>query len=40
MSFEKRDLKWFSPSTKQPGLELNQAYQRFFKEILNVERIK
>lgn len=40
ISFEKRDLKWFSPSTKQPGLELNQAYHRFFKEILNVERIK
>ena len=37
IAFEKRDFKWFSPSTKQPGFELNQAYHRFFKEILNVE---
>ncbi len=37
ISFEKRDWKWFSPSTEQPGLVLNQAYHRFFKEVFDVQ---
>lgn len=40
VSFEKRDFKWFSPSTKQPGYELNQAYHRFFKEVLGVRVVE
>ena len=39
ISFEQRDFKWWSPSLKQPGLELNQAYHRFFKEIFDVKVI-
>lgn len=38
--FEKRDCKWWSPSTKQVGLILNQAYHRFFKELLDVKVIQ
>lgn len=37
ISFEKRDWKWFSPSTEPPGLVLNQAYHRFFKEVFDVQ---
>lgn len=37
ISFEKRCIKFWSPSGKQPGLVLNQAYHRFFKEIFNVK---
>ena len=40
ISFEKRDFKWFSPSTEQPGLVLNQAYHRFFKEVFDVQVVK
>ncbi len=40
ISFEKREHKWFSPSTEQPGFVLNQAYHRFFKEIFNVQVVK
>lgn len=39
VSFEKRDFKWWSPSTAAPGLVLNQAYHRFFKEIFDVQVI-
>ncbi len=37
VSFEKRDFKWWSPSLEPPGLELNQAYHRFFKEVFDVQ---
>lgn len=37
VSFEKRDFKWWSPSVEQPGLVLNQAYHRFFKEVFDVQ---
>ena len=37
VSFEKRDFKWWSPSLEQPGLVLNQAYHRFFKEVFDVQ---
>lgn len=37
VSFEKRDFKWWSPSLKPPGFELNQAYHRFFKEVFDVQ---
>lgn len=37
ISFEKRDIKFFSPSFKPPGLVLNQAYHRFFKEVFDVK---
>lgn len=40
VSFEKRDFKWWSPSVKQPGLVLNQAYHRFFKEVFDVQVIR
>lgn len=40
ISFEKRDFKWWSPSTKQPEFVLNQAYHRFFKELLDVKVIQ
>lgn len=40
ISFEKREHKWFSPSTEQPGFVLNQAYHRFFKEIFDVQVVK
>lgn len=39
VSFEKRDFKWWSPSTGDPGFVLNQAYHRFFKEIFDVQVI-
>lgn len=39
-SFEKRDFKWWSLSTEQPGLVLNQAYHRFFKEVFNVQVVR
>lgn len=35
-----RDMKWYSPSVKQPGLVLNQVYHRWFKELLDVEVYK
>ena len=38
--FEKRDFKWFSPGTEQPGYVLNQAYHRFFKELFDVQVVK
>lgn len=37
IKFVGRDIKWYSPSLKQPGLLLNQAYHRYFKELLDVE---
>lgn len=37
VSFVKRDFKWWSPSTADPGSVLNQAYHRFFKEIFDVQ---
>lgn len=37
VSFVKRDFKWWSPSVEQPGLVLNQAYHRFFKEVFDVQ---
>ena len=40
VSFEKREFRWFSPSTADPGFMLNQAYHRFFKEILDVQVLK
>ena len=40
ISFEKRDFKWWSPSAEQPGLVLNQAYHRFFKEVFNVQVVR
>lgn len=39
ISFEQRDFTLGSPSLKQPGLALNQAYHRFFKEIFDVKVI-
>lgn len=36
-SFEKKDIKLWSPDAKPPGLVLNQAYHRFFKEIFDVK---
>ncbi len=39
ISFEHRDFTLGSPSLKPPGLELNQAYHRFFKEIFDVKVI-
>lgn len=40
VSFEKRDFKWWSPSTGDPGFVLNQVYHRFFKEIFDVQVVK
>lgn len=39
VSFVKRDFKWWSPGTGDPGFVLNQAYHRFFKEIFDVQVI-
>ncbi|MBD5542051.1 MAG: hypothetical protein HDR00_12865 [Lachnospiraceae bacterium] len=39
--FEKEDIKFWLPSSwlpdSRPGLELNQAYHRFFKEVFDVK---
>lgn len=40
VSFEKRDWKWWSPSTEPPGFALNQAYHRFFKEVFDVQVVR
>lgn len=40
VSFEKRDFRWWSPSTADPGFVLNQVYHRFFKEIFDVQVVK
>lgn len=39
VSFVKRDFKLGHPSLEQPGLLLNQAYHRFFKEVFDVKVI-
>lgn len=39
VTFEKRDYRWWSPSLKEPGFVLNQAYHRFFKEVFDVKVI-
>lgn len=40
VSFEKRDWKWWSPTTETPGFALNQAYHRFFKEVFDVQVVE
>lgn len=40
ISFEKVGSIWWPSSTKQPGLALNQAYHRFFKEVFDVQVVK
>lgn len=37
LSFEKKDIKFWSLDSKPPGLILSQAYHRFFKEIFDVK---
>lgn len=40
VKFIGRDFHWWSPSFTSTGLVLNQAYHRWFKELLNVEVYK